>query len=33
MDMSQDLSGPGPKPDDANNDDAEIQDDDPMRGR
>ena len=30
MDMSQGSSGPGPKPDDATNDDAENQDDDPM---
>ena len=33
MDMHQGPSGPGPKPDDANNDDAENQDDDPMEGK
>ena len=33
MDMSQGSSGPGPKPDDATNDDAENQDDDPMEGK
>ena len=33
MDMRQGPSGPGPKPDDANDDDAENQDDDRMVGR